>query len=348
MGLFRLFRLAFYCVFLSAVAIGYYVYIHALSKPIENRETRLVIPQGVGISWLANHLENEGIVANKYVFRAYALFNKSDLTIKAGEYTLVDIDSIPDLVAKVDKGQVIQYALTLIEGKTYKDYLTKLKSQKGLVSELEGMSDAQIMRAVGSPGIHPEGQFAPQTYFYQKGQSDLDVLKKAHNRLKTVVEYEWENRAEDLQLRSAYELLIMASIIEKETGAAQERPTISGVFNNRLKIGMKLQTDPTVIYGMGDKYQGNIRRKDLTTDTEYNTYTRYGLPPTPIAMPGEAAINAAANPATTPAYYFVGRGDGSHYFSKDLKEHNAAVVKYQLGGKPRAFSSNPEKSSEKE
>ena len=341
MGLFRLFRLAFYCVFLSAVAIGYYVYIQALSKPIQNRETQLVIPKGVGVSWLANQLEKQEIIDNKYVFRAYALLNRPSLTIKAGEYTLVDIDNIPDLVAKVDKGQVIQYALTLVEGKTFKEYLAQLKSQTILEDELEGMSDADIMRAVGSPGKHPEGQFAPQTYFYQKGQSDLDVLKKAHKRLNDTVADAWENRAEDLELRSAYQLLIMASIIEKETGAAEERPTISGVFNNRLKIGMKLQTDPTVIYGMGDKYDGNIRRKDLRTDTEYNTYTRYGLPPTPIAMAGEAAIYAAANPETTEAFYFVGRGDGSHYFSKDLKEHNKAVVKYQLGGKERAFSSNP-------
>jgi len=340
MGLFRTFRLAFYCVFLTAVAIGYYVYIQALSKPIQNRELQLLIPQGVGVSWLANHLHKQGIIDNKYVFRAYALMNNPSLTIKAGEYTLVDIDSIPDLVAKVDSGRVIQYAITLVEGKTFKEYVNLLQSQKRLVNETENMSTAQIMRAVGSPGKHPEGQFAPQTYFYQKGQSDLDVLKKAHKRLNAVVNNAWENRAEDVQFRSAYELLIMASIIEKETGAAEERPTISGVFNNRLKIGMKLQTDPTVIYGMGDKYKGNIRRKDLRTDTEYNTYTRYGLPPTPIAMAGEAAIYAAANPETTQAYYFVGRGDGSHYFSKDLKEHNRAVVKYQLGGKPRAFSSS--------
>lgn len=343
MGLFRLFRLTFYCVFLTAVAIAYYVYIQALSKPLQNRELQLVIPQGVGISWLAAHLQKEGVIDNKYVFRAYALMNKPSLTIKAGEYTLVDIDSIPDLVAKVDNGNVIQYALTLVEGKTFKEYITQLQSQTRLVKELEGMSNAQIMRAVGSPGKHPEGQFAPQTYFYQKGQSDLDVLKKAHKRLNLVVNNAWENRADDLQLRSAYELLIMASIIEKETGAAEERPTISGVFNNRLKIGMRLQTDPTVIYGMGDKYQGNIRRKDLTTDTEYNTYTRYGLPPSPIAMAGEAAIYAAANPQTTEAFYFVGRGDGSHYFSKDLKEHNRAVVKYQLGGKARPTSSSTAK-----
>jgi len=340
MGLFRLFRITFYAVFLLAVGIGYYVYIQALSKPLENRDLQLNIPSGVGVSWLASHLEQQGIIDSKYVFRAYVWLNSRDLTVKAGEYTLLDIDSIPDLVSKVASGKVIQYAITLIEGKSFKQYLALLKSQKRLENELEGMSNVQIMRAVGSAGWHPEGQFAPQTYFFQKGASDLDILKQAHQRLKQVLEDAWQNRAEEVQLNTAYELLILASIIEKETGAAVERPIISGVFNNRLRIGMKLQTDPTVIYGMGDKYKGNIRRKDLTTDTEYNTYTRYGLPPTPIAMAGEASILAAANPEQTKALYFVGKGDGTHYFSSNLKEHNNAVIKYQLGGKPRKFSSN--------
>jgi UPF0755 protein len=197
------------------------------------------------------------------------------------------------------------------------------------------------MRELGMPGKSPEGLFAPQTYFYQKGDSDFDVLKQAFERLDAVAEDAWNNRAEDVQVESKYQLITLASIIEKETGAAFERPTISGVFNNRLKIGMRLQTDPTVIYGMGESYDGNIRRRDLRTDTPYNTYTRYGLPPTPIAMPGEAAIRAAANPEQTDSLYFVGKGDGTHYFSKTLSEHNNAVVKYQLGGKRRAFSSNP-------
>jgi len=293
------------------------------------------------MSWLANHLEKQGIIDNRYVFRAYAWMNKRDVKIKAGEYTLVDIDSIPDLVAKVDKGQVIQYSITLIEGKTYKDFKAQLMSQKLLADKLASMSDSQVMRELGAPGKKPEGLFAPQTYFFQKGDSDFDVLKQAYKRLDQVAEEAWNNRSEGVQVKTKYQLITLASIIEKETGAASERPTISGVFNNRLRIGMRLQTDPTVIYGMGDAYKGNIRRKDLRTDTPFNTYTRYGLPPTPIAMPGEAAIHAAANPESTDALYFVGKGDGTHYFSKTLKEHNNAVVKYQLGGKPRPFSSSP-------
>lgn len=339
MQLFRLFRLTFYVVFLVGLGIGYYVYVQALSKPLQNRDSELVIPSGVGVSWLANNLQNNGIIDNKYVFRAYVFLNQRELKIKAGEYTLLDVDSIPELVQKVDQGRVIQYAITLIEGKTYKEYLSLLKAQKGLKDELDGLTDVQVMRAVGAPGRHPEGQFAPQTYFYQKGDSDLDVLKMAHLRQKNIVEQAWAKKTDLVEVQNPYQLLTMASIIEKETGAAHERELISGVFNNRLRIGMRLQTDPTVIYGMGDAYDGNIRRRDLRTDTEYNTYTRYGLPPTPIAMPGEAAIHAAANPEKTEALYFVGKGDGTHQFSTNLKDHNNAVIKYQLGGKPKDFSS---------
>jgi UPF0755 protein len=341
MKLFRIIRLSFYAFFALVVSVGYYVYISAIAEPLENRQHTLVIPNGVGMSWLAQHLEKQGVIENRYVFRIYAWINNPDVSIKAGEYTLVDIDSIPDLVAKVDQGRVIQYAITLIEGKTYKEYRAQLISQKLLADELAVMSEAEVMRKLGSPGQHPEGLFAPQTYFFQKGDTDFDVLKQAFKRLDAVAEDAWINRADDVQAKTKYQLITLASIIEKETGAAFERPTISGVFNNRLRIGMRLQTDPTVIYGMGDRYDGNIRRKDLRADTPHNTYTRYGLPPTPIAMPGEASIRAAANPAQTDFLYFVGKGDGTHSFSKTLKEHNNAVVKYQLGGKRRAFSSNP-------
>ncbi|GAA6137558.1 hypothetical protein NBRC116583_13050 [Arenicella sp. 4NH20-0111] len=340
MKLFRIIRLTFYAFFITGIAFAYYVYSESISKPLQNRTMKLEIPNGVGVSWLGNHLQKKGVIDSRYIFRAYTWLNKPDIKIKAGEYTLVDVIDIPELVEKVERGNVIQYAITLVEGHTFKNYLDQLKAQTQLSDELEGMSTAQIMRKLGAAGQHPEGLFAPQTYLYQAGDSDFDVLKQAYNRMQTVLEDAWANRNESIKLNTPYELLIMASIIEKETGAAHERPEISGVFNNRLTIGMKLQTDPTVIYGMGDKYKGNIRRRDLTTDTEYNTYTRYGLPPSPIAMPGEAAIFAAANPKTTDALYFVGKGDGTHYFSKTLKEHNNAVIKYQLGGKPRAFSSN--------
>ena len=341
MKLFRTIRLTFYAFFIGAVAIGYYVYIDALSKPLQQRHLTLEIPKGVGDAWLAKHLEEQGIIDNRYVYRIYKWLNNRDQSIKAGEYTLVDVDDLPGLAQKVISGQVIQYGITLIEGKTFKEYRQQLSSQTALVSEIAELSDQEIMRKLGAAGRHPEGMFAPQTYFYKAGDSDFDLLKQAYDRMQTVSAEAWQTRDTTIKLKNQYELIIMASIIEKETGAAQERETISGVFNNRLTIGMRLQTDPTVIYGMGDAYDGNIRRKDLRTDTAYNTYTRYGLPPTPIAMPGEAALNAAANPATTDALFFVGRGDGTHQFSKTLDEHNAAVVKYQLGGKAKPTSSNP-------
>ena len=341
MKLFRTIRLTFYALFIGAVAIGYYVYIDALSKPLQQRQLTLEIPKGVGDAWLARHLEEQGIIESRYVYRIYKWLNNKDQTIKPGEYTLVDVDDIPGLAQKVISGSVIQYAITLVEGKTFKEYRKQLGAQTGLVSEIADLTDKQIMRKIGAPGRHPEGLFAPQTYFYERGDSDLDLLKQAYERMQTVSSEAWETRDASSKLQSQYELIIMASIIEKETGAAHERETISGVFNNRLNVGMRLQTDPTVIYGMGESYKGNIRRKDLRTDTPYNTYTRHGLPPTPIAMPGEAAVKAAANPATTDAIFFVGRGDGTHKFSKTLKEHNAAVVKYQLGGKSKPTSSNP-------
>lgn len=342
MKLFRVIRLSFYAVFLTGLGIGYYVYSESVSRPLENRAFKLEIPKGVGVSWLGSHLERNGVIDNRYLFRAYIWLNNRDIQIKAGEYTLVDVVDIPDLVNKVENGEVIQYSITLVEGLTFKDYVNQLGSQERLTDELGQMSDRDVMRKLGAPGMHPEGWFAPETYFYQRGDSDFDVLKQAYERMQVVLEDAWNNRDASIKLKNKYELLTMASIIEKETGVAHERPEISGVFNNRLRIGMKLQTDPTVIYGMGDSYDGNIRRRDLTTDTPYNTYTRYGLTPTPIAMPGEASIRAAANPATTEALYFVGKGDGTHYFSKTLREHNNAVIKYQLGGKPRAFSSNPQ------
>jgi UPF0755 protein len=189
--------------------------------------------------------------------------------------------------------------------------------------------------------VHPEGRFFPETYHYTAGISDAMILRQAYRRMQAYLEEAWPGRDPDLPINTPYEALILASIVEKETGQAEERALIAGVFHNRLRKGMRLQTDPTVIYGMGEEYQGNIRRRDLERDTPYNTYTRAGLPPTPIAMPGAEAIHATLHPASTRALYFVARGDGSHEFSDTLVQHNKAVIKYQLGGRARSFSSYP-------
>jgi UPF0755 protein len=209
--------------------------------------------------------------------------------------------------------------------------LRQLNASPEVRHTLHGLSEAEIMRRVGVQEKRPEGLFFPDTYHFASGSSDVEILRRSYQAMKQKLGSVWESRNTGLPYESPYDALIMASIIEKETGRADERPLIASVFTNRLHIGMRLQTDPTVIYGLGDKFDGNIRKRDLTTDTPYNTYTRDGLPPAPIAMPGLDSLRAAVNPAQSDKLYFVGKGDGSHYFSRTLEEHNRAVAKYQLG-----------------
>ena len=228
------------------------------------------------------------------------------------------------------EGRTLQYRFTLVEGWNIRQVRAALRNASPLQQKTAQMSDAELMAALGHPDQHPEGRFLPETYVYTRSESDLDVLKRAYAAMEKALAAAWEARAPGIPLQSAEEALILASIIEKETGIAEERPAIAGVFARRLKIGMPLQTDPTVIYGIGSGYDGNIRRRDLTTDTPYNTYTRKGLTPTPIAMPGADALRAAVDPADGDALYFVAVGDGSgrHVFSATLAEHNAAVARY--------------------
>jgi UPF0755 protein len=221
--------------------------------------------------------------------------------------------------------------VTLVEGWTFKQVKQALAKADTLKSSTQGLSDAQIMAQLGRPNEHPEGRFYPDTYSYSKGSSDLAVMNRALKAMDRQLTKTWAQKPANLALNSPDELLILASIVEKETGRASDRPLISSVFHNRLKIGMRLQTDPTVIYGLGEAFDGNLRRVDLRTDTPYNTYTRAGLPPTPIAMPGKAALKAALEPASSNFLYFVAKGDGSSHFSQSLNEHNNAVNKYQRG-----------------
>jgi UPF0755 protein len=219
----------------------------------------------------------------------------------------------------------------LIEGWTFRQFRAELARADALKPTTEAMSDAELMAAIGAPGQAPEGRFFPDTYAYSKGASDLAVLKRAHRAMEQRLEAAWTQRAPNLPLGSAGEALILASIVEKETGTEADRGKVAGVFANRLRIGMPLQTDPTVIYGLGAGFDGNLRKRDLLADGPYNTYTRNGLPPTPIAMPGEAALRAAVQPESTRALYFVARGDGSSQFSETLDQHNRAVNRYQRG-----------------
>jgi len=290
----------------------------------------LEVPPGAPLTTVAQALAARGILEHP---RLWALIARRDglaSRIRAGEYSIAPGTSPAALLDQLVEGRVVLHPVTLVEGWTFAAALAAIQANPVIQKTRSAGPDAALMAALGSPGVAPEGQLFPDTYLVPRGATDLEVLKLAHARLKERLATAWLERRPDLPLASPYEVLILASIIEKETGAPDERSRIAAVFVNRLRRGMRLQTDPTVIYGMGAAYEGNIRRRDLTTDTPYNTYTRDGLPPTPIALPGAAALAAAVQPLDTDELYFVasGRGDGRHDFSRTLEEHNAAVGRY--------------------
>ncbi len=254
-----------------------------------------------------------------------------DRRIKAGNYEIPAGTTPQGLLQKLARGEETLRALTLVEGWNFRQVRAALARDEGLRHDATVLDDAQLMDKLGRPGVAPEGRFFPDTYTYAKGSSELALLRRALHAMDRRLEAAWAQRASDTPLKSADEALILASIVEKETGLASDRAHIAGVFTNRLRVGMLLQTDPTVIYGLGEKFDGNLRKRDLQTDHPWNTYTRPGLPPTPIAMPGKAALLAAVQPASTRALYFVAKGDGSSHFSTSLDEHNRAVNRYQRG-----------------
>lgn len=290
----------------------------------------IVIRPNSGLKSIAQQLVDQRVIKSKWSFIVLAKVLNKETYLQAGEYTLNKNVNPYQLILSLNHGKATQGSITFIEGKTFKQMKQRLAKNKAIKSTITGLSDKAVMSIVGQGEKYAEGLFFPDTFYFDRETEDVVILKRSYAMMQERLEKAWQNRAEGLPYKNSYEALIMASIVEKETGKASERKTIAGVFINRLKIGMRLQTDPTVIYGMGDAYDGNIRRKDLLTDTPYNTYTRAGLPPTPIAMPGLASIEAALHPEKTKALYFVGKGDGSHAFSNTLAEHNRAVVKYQL------------------
>lgn len=251
--------------------------------------------------------------------------------LQVGEYALQDTLSPRELLEKLVRGDVIRYRFTLVEGWSMRDLRAALARSEVLADDVSRQTDEALMASLGRKGTPAEGRFLPETYTFVRGDSASHVLGQAADAMDRALAEAWSARAADVPLRSPEELLTLASIVEKETGQASERPEIAGVFARRLKVGMRLQTDPTVIYGLGAAFDGNLRRRDLQTDTPFNTYTRFGLPPTPIAMPGRAALSAAANPLDGETFYFVARGDGHHVFSKTYAEHQKAVRRYQLG-----------------
>jgi UPF0755 protein len=289
--------------------------------------TQITINAGMSVTKLVQQLEQQGWVTESWKIR-YLVKLRPELTqIRTGLYDILPTDTLESFLQRVLSGKVVTFSVTLVEGKSIKEWQASLDSQPRL--SLTESPFLAVLKAQGDESGLPEGKFYPETYHYHADEPVVELLTRSFVMMQSALNTAWEGRSEEVQVKSAYELLILASIIEKETGQASERPLISAVFNNRLKLGMRLQTDPTVIYGMGDRFNGNITRKDLQEATAFNTYKINGLPPTPIAAPSQAALDAAAHPAAVDYLYFVSRNDGSHVFSKTLKDHNAAVNQYQ-------------------
>lgn len=316
---------------LVVLSMSVYLYWFSVTR-LTPQEVIYVVEPGATLRGFAQQLHRQGVLPDAHSLVWLAYIKGQQRHLKAGEYRFRKGITAPRLLDQVISGRVVEYPLTIIEGWTFKQVLAALAQAPRLTHTLQGLSASQIMASLGYPGMHPEGRFYPDTYYYSAGMSDLLILQRAFQKMDTRLQEEWSKRDTRLPLKNPDEALILASIVEKETGRAEERRMIAGVFTQRLRIGMRLQTDPTVIYGMGEQYRGNIRLKDLRSPTPYNTYSIKGLPPTPIAMPSGAALQAVMNPAETKALYFVARGDGSHVFSDTLRDHNLAVEKYQLNG----------------
>jgi UPF0755 protein len=318
---------------LAAAAYGAHWYVHQRPLPMTADRIEFRVPAGAGVRAIAQGAQGAGIGVQADAMVAAARLKGATTNLRAGRYAVERGITLAGLLDKLKAGDVLREKVTVVEGVTFRELRAALGSAPELKPDSAAMSIADVLKAVGASEAHPEGLFAPDTYVYDPGTSDLDVLRQAYRRQAKLLQEAWDARAPDLPYRTPYEALVMASIVEKETGQAAERGQIAGVFVNRLKLGMLLQTDPTVIYGLGEKFDGNLRKRDLVTDGPYNSYTRAGLPPTPIALPGRASIEAALKPADTKALYFVSRGDGTSQFSNSLGEHNRAVDKYQRGAR---------------
>jgi len=330
---------------LIGAAVAYWGYQRVLALPEQSlgvsEPSVLEVPRGTSAYQLALILEQRGWIDDSRWLRALFKLRPELTALKAGEYQVMAEDRLIDLLERINRGEAIQYRVTLIEGSTVPEMLRSLRQTDVLKSELQAQSAVELAAELELAHSSAEGLFLAETYQFERGMSDRDLLLRAHQMLLDVLDKHWQSRDPDLPLKSPYEALTLASIIEKETGLSSERPDIAGVFIRRLNLGMRLQTDPTVIYGMGERYNGNLTRKDLREKTDFNTYVIKGLPPTPIATVGEEAILAALNPADGTALFFVAKGDGSHQFSDTLEAHNRAVREYQLKRR-QDYRSSPE------
>jgi UPF0755 protein len=332
----RLIRALVLLALLALVAAGAWLWrdyqrFAAAPLAIAAGEELLDVPLGTPFLRIVAELRKRGYTdAHPLYWRALAWQMGVADGLHAGEYALAYGLTPRSLLQRMARGEVVQHRFTIVEGWSVRELRAALAQEEALAHETLALSDEDLMARLGAPGVAAEGRFLPETYAYTRGRSDLELLKRAHVGLQETLARAWAGRDPGLPLATPDEALVLASIVEKETGKAAERPRIAGVFVRRLKLGMRLQTDPTVIYGIGSSFDGNLTRRHLETDTPFNTYTRFGLPPTPIALPGADAIAAVMHPAPGDDLYFVARGDGSHAFSPSLREHNAAVARYQL------------------
>ncbi len=313
----------------ASLFVGWFAY--HVQDPVQIPITpyELSIKPGSSLRTVAKQLAGAGALHDTWSFILLSRLMGYSSLLKAGDYELTESISPWQLLKRVTNGDVNQSEVRFIEGWTFSQLRKTLNEHPALRHDTAGLTDSEVMQLIGASETMAEGLFSPDTYYFVRGNSDVAILKRAYHAMQNNLNTAWAGRATNLPLTDSYQALILASIVEKETGREGDRTNVAGVFINRLRIGMRLQTDPTVIYGLGDKFDGNLRKKDLLTDQEYNTYTRSGLPPTPIALPGMASIQAALNPAKTSSLYFVGKGNGESHFSSNLTDHNRAVSKYQ-------------------
>jgi UPF0755 protein len=304
-----------------------------LPLPLPRTPYDFEIRSGASLGVVARQLHDDGVLRHPLMLVGLARLRSADRSIKAGSYELEAGVTLEQLLAKLTQGDVTQTSFTIVEGTTFAELKRALRDNPQVVKTVLDLPDAELLARLGATATHPEGQFFPDTYFFAAGTRDVDILRRAHRALAARLAAAWERRDTSVPLRTPYDALILASIVEKETGRPADRPLVASVFANRLRQGMRLQTDPTVIYGLGDRFDGNLRKRDLETDSPYNTYTRDGLPPTPIALPSQAALDAATRPPASEYLYFVSRGDGTSAFSATLADHNRAVARFQKGGR---------------
>lgn len=322
-------RITLLALVAASLFVGWFAY--HVQDPVQIPITpyELSIKPGSSLRTVAKQLVGAGALHDAWSFILLSRLMGYSSSLKAGDYELTESISPWQLLKRVTNGDVNQSEIRFIEGWTFSQLRKTLNENPALQHDTAGLTDFQVMQLIGASETMAEGLFSPDTYYFVRGNSDVAILKRAYHAMQNNLNTAWTGRATNLPLTDSYQALILASIVEKETGRESDRANVAGVFINRLRIGMRLQTDPTVIYGLGDKFDGNLRKKDLLTDQEYNTYTRSGLPPTPIALPGMASIRAALNPAKTSSLYFVAKGNGESHFSSNLTDHNRAVSKYQ-------------------